>query len=314
MPRIEIAQLDAVRLCAALLYRHGVDHGFRLLVIKGDAPAHHGLRPPHVPQDVDVLVDPPAFDDYVHDLEHAGWKRLPATFQTEHFSSHSVTMTRDGWPHSIDIHRHFPGFLQDPKVVFEALWERRTPITMAHQPCDAPDRLGSLLLLLLHDARSLRRAVLDRTGQSTLGDLALAEDELSELAALAQATGCASTLAGELALMGVPVQPSPDELASAEYRSWLWKRSGAALGTVPDATAAAWMGMLARTPWRDKPRVALRALWPTRSDVLTNSPRDDHSTWTILRARLSRLVRGSLAIPRVWRRRNATMRASSAGR
>jgi hypothetical protein len=37
------------------------------------------------------------------------------------------------------VHNRFPGFLTDPADVFEALWERRTTVPIAHRDIPCPD-------------------------------------------------------------------------------------------------------------------------------------------------------------------------------
>ena len=66
------------------------------------------------------------------------------------------------------MHSFYPGFLADPAVVFDALWERRVRMEFAHRECDVPDRVSGILILALH---SLRGATIQRRHADELEQL-----------------------------------------------------------------------------------------------------------------------------------------------
>lgn len=302
MVAVELAHAEALDLATAWLDYTAASHGIRSLTIKGDALALFDLRSPRVSADVDVLIDPARFDDYQSLLRQSGWEVFPSTFQSENFTTHSVTLYRDGWPISIDVHRHYPGFLRPASEVFDLLWQRRSTLTFAQRRCAIPDRPSSAIMLALHSLRSISDSPRHDLELDQVRNADFSADERSAIAELALATGSAAPLSGLLEEWGVDILIPPAEFESREYRRWMWKTTGAR-GSTTQATVAEWLGMLSHTPWQGKARVLFRAFWPTRSDILLNNPSLRDAMWPILLARLSRIVRGARAVPHVviWR-------------
>ena len=121
---------------------HGVvqrvssDVGARVLFIKGPVLTSQGLRELHPSVDVDVLVDPTRVDDLLEALATLGGAvQPPGAFI---LPLHSTTLRNPRWGCELDVHNRFPGFLADPSDVFEALWERRTTVRIAHQDIPCP--------------------------------------------------------------------------------------------------------------------------------------------------------------------------------
>lgn len=83
-----------------------------------------------------------------------GWHSRLGRFDSYPFPHHSVTVIHEAWPCDIDVHHRFPGFLSSPGPVFDALWARRVSIPMAGQHIDIPDFSSSVLIMVLHSARS----------------------------------------------------------------------------------------------------------------------------------------------------------------
>lgn len=263
------------------------DIGTRQLLIKGRTLAHHGLRAPRTSSDVDVLVDPARFDDYCAAVTEAGWAELPETFVTKFFTLHSRTFTREGWPNTLDIHRYFPGFLDDPGAVFEELWKRRETLSVAQHDCAIVDRSSSFLILALHSLRSSRRS--QRPGDELEG-LTRSEfgpAELDDIIRLAHATGSAAPLRATFTAMGVDVPLDSAVIASPEYRDWVQ------LVAAAEGSPADWGSVLRRAPWGQKGRVLFRAVWPARVDLQRAHPEAAGSPMALFRVRLSRLRRGS---------------------
>lgn len=263
------------------------DIGIRQLVIKGRTLAHHGLRAPRISSDVDVLVDPARFDDYCAAVMGAGWAELPETFVTKFFTLHSRTFTRSGWPNTLDIHRYFPGFLDEPGTVFEELWKRRETLPIAQRDCSIVDKSSSFLILALHSLRSSRRS--QRPGEELEGltRSELDSAELDDIILLAHATGSAAPLRATFAAMGIDVPVDPSVAASPEYRDWVQ------LVAAAEGSPADWGSVLRRAPWGQKGRVLFRALWPGRVDLQRAHPEAAGSRMALLGVRLSRLRRGS---------------------
>lgn len=300
-----LTDATAVELCTAWAQEVARRHGIRLIVLKGKTLVEFGLRDPeYVSADVDVLVDPARFDDYLTAIRDAGWNRMPPTFQSENFSTHSVTFVRDGWPISFDVHRHFPGFLRAPEVVFDELWERRIQLMFAHRVCDVPDRASTIAIVALHALRSNAENPRHGSELEAVRSLDLDDDQRSRLASLVDATGSAAPLRSVLSDLGVHVEPTAADLASPDWRMWQWKVVGAR-GGVTDATAGAFLGLLQVSPWRRKPAVLGRAIWPTRANILHDNPDVGTGLWPVLGARVRRWGRGLRALPRVLRQHSA---------
>ena len=77
---------------------------------------------------------------------------------------HSTTLRNPRWGCELDVHNRFPGFLADPSDVFEALWERRTTVTIAHQDIPCPDPSSHAVIAALHWLRDGRSEAMN--GQS----------------------------------------------------------------------------------------------------------------------------------------------------
>ncbi len=302
LPPVELAHDEALELATAWLDHLAVSNGIRSLTIKGDALALFELRSPRISADVDVLVEPEHFDTYQSLLRKSGWEVFPSTFQSENFTTHSVTLYRDGWPISIDVHRHYPGFLRPASEVFEILWRRRSALGFAQQPCAIPDRPSSALMLALHSLRSVSESPRHDLELDQLRDAHFDAGELAAIAELALATGSAAPLSRLLEQWGIDIDIPPADFESREYRRWLWKTTGAR-GSTTHATTAEWLGMLSHTPWPKKAWVLARAVWPTRRDILINNPDTPDRVLPLLAVRAARALRGLRSLPAVARRR-----------
>ena len=82
---------DAGALAAAWVSYVGERRGIRLLVIKGQSLAYHGLRPARTSADVDVLVEPRRFDELCAEILDAGWRERATTEVGAVWAGHSLT-------------------------------------------------------------------------------------------------------------------------------------------------------------------------------------------------------------------------------
>ena len=157
-------------------------------------------------------------------------------------------------------------------------------------------------MLALHSLRSISESPRHDLELDQVRNAVLSVHERSAMAELARATGSAAPLAELLEQWKIEIDIPPAEFESREYRRWLWKVSGAR-GSSTHATAAEWLGMLSHTPWPGKVRVLLRAVWPTRNDILINNPETPNRLLPTLAARGARTLRGLSALPTVarWR-------------
>ncbi|MGA1828400.1 nucleotidyltransferase family protein [Microbacterium sp.] len=293
---LPVAQLrldEAIELCTAWMHEQARVSSIRLLVLKGRALSHQGLRERHASSDVDVLIEPSRFEDFLEIVKAAGWKEFLDTFPNELFTLHSVTLRQDGWPNSIDVHSHWPGFLKPPAEVFDVLWSRRQELAFAHHPSAVPDRMSNVLVLALHSLRG--QAAQPRHDRELEGLLALTltEQDRDDLRALAQSTGSVAPLREVLPALGVPVSVTPADLDSPEYREWHRKVAGR------QGRVASWLIGLRRVPWSQKALLLRHGIWPTDHDLLAEHPEVRDRPWTKIWARMTRIWRGLGQLPRV---------------
>lgn len=123
--------------------------GVRILLVKGRAVEFHGLRPPRLSADVDVLVDPAGFDALCHRLRSLGWTGPePTTVRYAAAFRHPL------WPLELDLHRAFPGLTRREGPVFEALWDDRIELPIAGVSVPAVGWAGSVVIGVAHGLRS----------------------------------------------------------------------------------------------------------------------------------------------------------------
>jgi hypothetical protein len=149
-----LALEDATELAHAYAHAVAASLGVRALSIKGPAADFHGVRPPRVAADADVLIDPAGFGAVVERLRAAGWHERPKMAGTEGWVEHSITLIRDGWPCDLDLHDRFPGFLRPEVEVFESLWRDRVETDAAGRAVPIPSRDATILITALHSLRS----------------------------------------------------------------------------------------------------------------------------------------------------------------
>lgn len=156
---VSIPLAARVHLAHAVVQHLAESAAVDLLHIKGPALLPD-LRPPsRGSSDVDVLVRPSHLHRLVWALEAAGWTKR-SDFATGSVFAHAANWWHDDWGY-VDVHVHWPGVRLEPETAYE-VWSA-TPGTqdVAHVPCPVPDRIGQLLVLVLHAARSVDRSDVD---------------------------------------------------------------------------------------------------------------------------------------------------------
>lgn len=278
---------EAVPLLAAWTDRFARAHGHRSLVIKGEVLEHQGLRGRHTSIDVDLLVDPATFDDFIADLDQSGWREKLRSTVPGADQRHAVTVYHAQWPITIDVHRYFPGFLTDPQVVFDNLWERRITATVAHVELTTLDPVGHAALAGLHYVRSPRSGL----AMKHIPDLvtriphALGDHGLAELTALTETVGAAESLRPILDAVGAPVPTTPSADIDA-LRRWELRQTA--------APSTNWvMGIFAR-PFHQWPAAIWHAIWLTDEEIDHIYRRTSESR---LVARARRLGKGLRNLP-----------------
>lgn len=282
---------EANELLAAWVCMRAEEKGIRALLIKGRTLGDDGLRAPRVSSDVDLIVEPSRFDEYCRAVLDAGWEEFPSTFASAHFTLHSRTFRKQGWPDSLDVHSEYPGFLRAPETVFDELWMGRRTAEFAHRACSVPSREASALILGLHSLRGThtQERHADELDQVSAASFTAAERE--ELGRLASATGAAEPMQALLERWGAPVRIDPDLIGTPRHLEWRRKKAEA------QGAALSWIALLRRSSWRDKPEVVWRAVWPSRSDFATNHPEIPDRFGPQLRGRVARWGRGLRRMP-----------------
>lgn len=261
------------------------------MLIKGRALSEYGLRAPRTSSDVDVFVDPAYAEHYCSLLVAAGWESMPETFSRDHFIIHSRTYRHSQWPIMVDVHHAYPGFLNDNAVVFHALWERRTMITCATKDCEVADRISSIAILALHCLRGSREQIRHQIELDSLLRIRLDDHDRAELARFIREVGATVPLSEVTPKLGIDLPVDPSERKLPTYVEWRRKVASSHGG------AASWLVLLKKVSWRKKPAILLRAIWPSRHDMLINTPGlTDHAHARVL-ARISRWRTGIQQLP-----------------
>lgn len=152
-------------LLTAAVARVAAVGGVRLLIIKGIAATQYNLRRPRASSDVDVVVAPDDFDEFVATLEERGWVRRAHDPDTGTFPLHSISVFHPNWAADVDVHFRYPGLEGDASVVFERLWSQRTTMWCGSQSINIPGLADSIMIGAVHAIRSIwsesHRAELD---------------------------------------------------------------------------------------------------------------------------------------------------------
>ena len=290
----ELPLAAAVELGHAWVQAVAARSGIRILFIKGPALHRHGLRPPRVSGDIDVLVDPAGFDDLCAAVAGGGWQERATAFIGRRMSVHSRTFLHERWPCDIDVHRFYPGMLAAPDASFEQLWSRRTSMDFAHRECLVPDRVSSLLILALHSLRGSDRQSRHSDELEHLLRLPLTDEERTELAEMASATGSMQTLAPVLDALHVEATAASAPVDAAELRAWRERvdaRSGAYF----------WIAAFRRGDTSERWEIVRAAVWPSAEDLRVALPGVRQDVRSMARARLARWGRGIRSLPRAVR-------------
>ncbi|MEH3088415.1 MAG: nucleotidyltransferase family protein [Microbacterium arborescens] len=309
MTRTEPAQLLAlssgVELGHAWIQAVADDLDIRVLFLKGPTLTRQGLRAPRNSSDIDVLVEPVGFDRLCDEILERSWHERPLSLIAELVSIHSRTFLHDRWPCDLDVHRHYPGMLADPADAFEALWENREVATFAHRACAVPRRTANILVLALHSLRGTERQTRHAAELDALERVPLTPAERDHLAEIAARTGTTVTLFDVLTRLGVSVEADPQEQDSLRARRWRERVSSGSFGSY------FWFAVLRDARGIDRIRIARRAVWPTRTDLLLSRPETVDTLAGRTSARARRWVRGARSLPRALRAIRQNRRTTS---
>jgi len=292
-PLVEGLRLDdAIALSTALSQHIAQQAGIRVLVIKGPLAAERGLREPRVSRDVDLLVDPDRFDDLLAAFDQYGWKPRPSADFPILLDLHSRTLVHPKWNCDIDVHHYWPGFLGDPKDVFEQVWRRRQTMTIADVAVQTTGMADSVLVLALHSLREAghtpasNRKMLDyeyllaQVGQ----DGALREAVL----AAAVDTDAIQTARPMLTALGFTIDEERNP--SEQLRRWN-------LNVHARHRMTGWVLQLREVPLWQKPGVILRAVFPTAAELRAIDPMIGAGGMALIAGWWRRFARGVQSMP-----------------
>ena len=221
-------QDEAIRLAYALAAKAAELTGVRVLAIKGIVASHHGLRAERTAGDVDVLIETDGFAAFTRQRQEWGWRSRYGGLEDFPVAGHSVTYLHEQWPCDIDAHRRYLGFLAPAPQVFDALWERRQPLSLADRLVPIADWASSVAIMALHSVRSAPANPRHADELRHLIDLSptWTRQQRNELAALARATGCVQSLDVAWRRLGVLIDPTDKAVASDDLAEWRQRLDG----------------------------------------------------------------------------------------
>lgn len=274
---------EGVLLGHALVARLADGLGARAFFIKGPASVLQGLRQPKTSADVDVFVEPARLEQLLHGLRERGWRERPVDPDSRAFPKHSVTLDHPDWPCCIDVHFRFPGMEHPAAACFEVMWASTDVLELAGQPVRIPSKALGILILAMHALRSPHLPAC-RQELEFLADITTHHSHALAILEVATATGSLAAvrpfLEDLLPDASAPEWPDP----SVEWRNRLMARE----------PGSARLVAIVEAPWREKPGMLWRAVFPPDEVFLSQNIYADMSLRGRLvqhRARWARFLR-----------------------
>lgn len=245
-----------LRVGVALSHAIIASSGLSYFVVKGPIATRLGVRPELPSSDVDVMVSPRDLPAFFSHLESRGWVPRPEEDDDNVFPHHSRTFYHPQWPNDIDVHWRFPGFSRDEQTVFDRLRAHHAVSQIAHTDVVHLDRIAAALVQLLHSLRSPWEN--SRSSDIEFLGAALTDADIPPILALAEELGALGPLRPFIeeyfpAFLSTVTFPDPDI-------DWI-------IRTTNRSSASIRIAKLWTSPWRDKPRLLLRALYPSREGL-----------------------------------------------
>jgi len=281
---------EGVLLGHALVARLADGLGIRVFFIKGPASVLQGLREAKQSADVDAFVDPGGLGELLEELRERGWRERPVDPDGRTFPKHSVTVHHPEWPCCIDIHFRFPGMEKPARDCFASLWANTETLLLAGQRLRVPAKELGLLFLALHALRSPALPA-SQYELGYLADFTRSEDMSEALLELARATDSLAAVRPFLeGLLPWPITVAwPDP--SLEWRNRVAARN----------PGSARLFAILQAPWREKPRMLWRALFPRPEVFLSGNIYADMSLMGRFRQHRARWARFLRALPSLLR-------------
>lgn len=276
---------EGVLLGHALVSRLADGLGIRAFFIKGPASVLQGLRRPKTSADVDVFVDPSRLENILQGLRERGWRERPVDPDSRTFPKHSITLDHPDWPCCIDVHFRFPGMEHPPAACFEVMWASTDVLELAGQLVRVPSKRLGILILALHALRAPHLPAC-RQELAFLADITTHHSDAVAILEVATATGSLAAmrpfLEDLLPHTAAPEWPDP----SVEWRNRLMARE----------PGSARLVAIVQAPWREKPGMLWRAVFPPDEVFLSGNICADMSLRGRLvqhRARWARFLRSA---------------------
>lgn len=283
-------QDEAVLLATALVNHLAASAGLPALFIKGPGAGMMGLRENHVSADVDVLVRPEQLTRMVELLRGRGWLERPSDLPVIRHYTHSRTLYHPQWNCDIDVHNRFPGMEASPPSAFETLWRGKQYLLMAGRDVPVPSIPAAVIFQALHSLRNMEdsRHRSDYSALLQRVDVSMHQD-IGDLSVELQATAALKPLLDDLR---ITVLSDRQVTVSEEWR----------YRTSVQVPGLAYLIALIESPWRLKPLVIARAIFPSRETLRYDDLYFDDSVAGLLRAHVSRWQRGLVSLPAAARK------------
>ncbi|MGP4031772.1 nucleotidyltransferase family protein [Pseudarthrobacter sp. 1C304] len=287
---LTLHQDEGVLLATALVNHVAASAGIPALFIKGPAAGMMGLRDNHVSADVDVLVRPEDLHTMCRLLGARGWLERPSGVSVVRRYSHSRTLYHPHWNCDIDVHDRFPGMEAPAEEAFATLWRDRQTLVMAGRSVPVPSLPAAVIFQALHSLRAMDDARHQREYSGLLQRVdAAMHQQITGLSTELQATAALQPLLDDL---GMEEPPNRSEFVSQEWRH----------RTAVQGTGTAYLAALLDSPWRAKPQILVRAIFPSRNTLRERDLHLDDSVTGLLRAHAARWRRGMAGLPAAVRK------------
>lgn len=252
--------------------------GLRVVFIKGPIEYRQGLRARRHSGDVDVWVEPGGIPRLTKAMEPWGWAVRPDPWEGTTVN-HTTTLRAGAWGCEIDIHRHFPGCALPEDQAFAVLCRHTESLRFAGVSVEVPTVAAHSVIFALHLTRP-------EVGQIT-SPHRVATATSSLVKGGDEAAGFARDFGAEAALLGPLRTAFPDQIFAPTYglpANWTWRAQ-------PNRFRAYLKG-LRMVPPRQRPKTALRLLWPSVGVALDSETLAGEHVTDPVRARFRRLRRG----------------------
>lgn len=207
---------EAVPLGTAHLQQMLDRAGVRSLVVKGPAFAELGVRTRRRSNDIDLLIHQDDRTAATEALADAGWSIISHWFPPALDDIiYSTTFRHPLFPATLDLHHRFSGLLAGV-AAFDALWEKRTQVVIAHHEVTTVGREHALIIEALNATKLLE----EELRADTVARIVSTTDgfEADTVTAAAEAVGARHTAAPLIAALG---GGEPTEGPPEAYARWV---------------------------------------------------------------------------------------------